>query len=304
MLGLGWLLATKGWFKNGGETLISRLVIGVSLPAYLVHSLLTSYDRDKLVSILPGLPVPFASMIISILLAWGIAIAIRIPRGRRGAFVSMFAMSNTLFIGSAVNVLLFGDAALPFALLYYIANTTLFWTVCVYGIACDGAARAGRPAPSLLSLSGLKRVLSPPLMAFIGSVVIILLGIRLPKPVMDFCRYTGNMTTGLSMIFVGITISHREWKKLRFSADLGLVLAGRFIVSPLIAYFMMKGTGLPLLMKQVFLLQASMPAMTQTPLVAAANGADSEYVAIGTSLSTVLGLATIPIYMGFIGQIF
>ena len=61
---------------------------------------------------------------------------------------------------------------------------------------------------------------------------------------------------------------------------------------------------LPLLMKQVFFVQAMMPAMTQTPILAGAYGADSEYAGLVTALTTALSLATIPLCMLVIGGIF
>jgi predicted permease len=105
------------------------------------------------------------------------------------------------------------------------------------------------------------------------------------------------MTTPLSMLFIGIVISRVEWRKLRLERDLLLVLAGRFLVSPLLLVLAVRPFGLPLLMKEVFLVQAAMPAMTQTPILAAAYGADAEYAGLATSLSTVLGLVTIPLCM-------
>jgi predicted permease len=57
-------------------------------------------------------------------------------------------------------------------------------------------------------------------------------------------------------------------------------------------------------MKQVFFVQAAMPAMTQTPILAEAYGADSEYAGIGTSLSTVLSLLMIPLCMVLVGKLF
>ncbi|MCX8013067.1 MAG: AEC family transporter, partial [Rectinema sp.] len=187
---------------------------------------------------------------------------------------------------------------------YYIANTTTFWTLGVYGIAKDGARRTNRPKPSLISLSGLRRILSPPLVGFLLAVVLIILGIRLPKPVMDSCRYLGNMTTPLSMLFIGIIIARVDWKSLRFECDFVLILAGRFFVTPALMFGLVKFSGFPVLMKQVFLMQAANPAMTQNPILAEAYGADSEYTAIGTSLTTVLSMATIPLYMTLIGSLF
>ncbi len=58
------------------------------------------------------------------------------------------------------------------------------------------------------------------------------------------------------------------------------------------------------MMKQVFVIQAAMPAMTQTPILAEAYKADSEYAGLGTSLTTLLSLISIPVYMAFVGKMF
>ncbi|MFA5851903.1 MAG: AEC family transporter [Spirochaetales bacterium] len=304
MIALGFVLAKRKWFEGNSSSLLSRLVVSVALPAYMISNLMSGYDRAKLLSMLPGLPIPFIAMIGSYVIAMGLALILRVPKGRRGTFASMFSLSNAIFIGLPVNLLLFGDVSLPFALLYYIANTSCFWTIGTFGIANDGCILAGRPKPSLISLSGLKRILSPPLVAFLAAVLMIMVGIKLPKPIMDLCKYLGNLTTPLSMLFVGIVISRVEWKKLKLELDLMFVIAGRFLVTPFFVYLMVKGRDFPLLMKQVFLIQSAMPAMTQTPILAEAYGADSEYAGIGTSLTTVLSLITIPLYMGLVGVLF
>jgi malate permease and related proteins len=304
MIILGFGLAKRGWFEGPSSALVSRLVVTVALPAYMIANLMGGYDRDRLVAMLPGLPIPFLVMIATYAIGSGVAALARVRPGRRGTFASMFALSNTIFIGLPVNLVLFGEASLPYVLLYYIANTSLFWTVGVYGIARDGAIRGGRVRPTLVSAESLKRILSPPLVAFLAAVALILIGVRLPKVLMDSCKTLGAMTTPLSMLFIGIVIARVEWKKLRLEADLLLILAGRFLLSPLVLVLMARWTALPLLMKEVFFVQAAMPAMTQTPILAEAYGADSEYAGLGTAITTVLSLATIPLYMAVIGRVF
>jgi len=304
MIGLGFVLAKRKWFEGSSSALVSRLVMSLALPAYMISNLMSGYDRQKLLSMLPGLPIPFLTMTLAFAFASGLALLIRVPAGRRGTFASMFSLSNAIFIGLPVNLLLFGDESLPFVLLYYIANTTLFWTIGTLGIARDGMIRQGGHKAPVFSWSGLKRIFSPPLVSFMAAVALIMARITLPKPVMDLAEYLGNMTTPLSMLFVGIVIARVEWKKMKFSTDLLFLVLGRFLFCPMLIVLLLRGRDLPLLMKQVFLIQAAMPAMTQTPILAEAYGADSEYAGIGTSLTTVLSLLSIPLYMGFVGSIF
>ncbi|HNP93391.1 MAG TPA: AEC family transporter [Rectinema sp.] len=304
MIAIGFGLSKARWFEDGGSVLVSRLVVNVALPAYMISNLMGGYDRQTLLSMLPGLVIPFAVMIVSYLMAMMVGKLLKVKEDRKGTFRSMFALSNSVFIGLPVNLLLFGDESLPYALLYYIANTTLFWTIGVYGIAMDGALRNSRPKPSLVSLSGLKRILSPPLIGFLIAVLFILTGIMLPKPIMDTCKYLGNMTTPLSMLFIGIVIARVDWKELKFEKDFIAVLVGRFLITPMFMFMVVRSLDIPLLMKEVFVMQASMPAMTQTPILAETYKSDTEYAAIGTSLTTVASMITIPFYMSIMRVLF
>jgi predicted permease len=303
MIGLGFLLAKRGRMGAEAGSIISRLVILVGLPAFMISNIMGGYDRAKILAMLPGLSVPLAVMLASYALSRAAAAALRVPLGRRGTFASMFALSNTIFIGLPVNLILFGEGSLPYVLLYYVVNTTFFWTIGVYGIARDGALRTGGPAPRIVSLDSLRRVFSPPLIAFLGSAALIMAGLRLPVFFLDLAHTMGNMTTPLSMIFIGITIAAVDWRLVRPRLDIVLVVCGRFVVTPLLLVLLLRWTDIPTLMKRVFLIEASMPAMTQAPILAKAYGADAEYAGLITSVTTVASMATIPLYMALIGRI-
>jgi predicted permease len=304
MIALGFALAKRGWFEEAAAALVSRLVVSVALPAYMIANLMGGYDRAKLLSMLPGLPVPFATMLACFAIARPLAALLRLPAGRRGTFATLFALSNTIFIGLPVNLAVFGEASLPYVLLYYIANTLLFWTIGVHGIARDGEALGGKAAAAILSREGLKRILSPPLLAFLAAAAMIMAGIRLPRFALELCKTLGAMTTPLSMLFIGIVIARVEWRALRPEREIVLVLAGRFLLSPLVLVLLVRWTGLPTLMKGVFFMQAAMPAMTQAPILAKAYGADAEYAGIATAFSTVASLAMIPLYMAIASRLF
>lgn len=303
-IALGFVLARRHWFDAAGSALVSRLVVSVSLPAYMVANLMGGYDRARLLSMLPGLPVPFLSMLILFGLSMLVVRLAKVRPGRRGTFSSMFSLSNTIFIGLPVNVILFGEPSIPFVLLFYMANTILFWTLGVHGIATDGAVLEGKAEPPLVSLDTLRRILSPPFLGLAVAIILILAGIVLPKPLLDLAKMIGGMTTPLSMLFIGIVIARVDWKTMRMERDVALVLLGRFVLAPVILVVLVRWTDLPLLMKQVFLVQAMMPAMTQTPILVAASGADAEYAGIATSLTTVLSLAVIPLCMVVVPLVF
>jgi len=218
---------------------------------------------------------------------------IKVEKKRVGTFRSMFFVSNSIFIGLPINMALFGESSIPYVLLYYIANTTFFWTIGAYGISKDGNVNSSR----IFSKETLVRLISPPLMGFVIGIILILCNIHLPKFVLDTCMYLGNLTTPLSMLFIGIIIYSVDLKKIRPNLEMAAVFAGRFLISPIIIYFAGKYLGLPELMEKVFVIQAAMPVMTNTSIVAKQYNADYEYAAVMTVVTTISSLIFIPIYM-------
>ncbi len=290
---LGYLLTRKGWLDAGAQTLFPRLINYVALPAYATWNLMTTFDRDKLLAVLPGMLVPLLAMLLSFAVGCTLSRLLAIPRGRRGAWRSMFFVSSSIFVGLPVNVALFGESSIPYVLLYFLPNAFLFWSLGVYSISTDGEL-AGTP---VLSLATVKNMFSPPLTAFTLATALVLLGATLPPVLASTFKNLGAMTVPLSLLFIGMVIHAAGLKSIRLDKDSAFLLLGRFVISPLsvivVAYFI----PIPALMRNVFIIQAAMPAMAQTSIVARLYGADTRYAAVQTSLTVVASLLAIPILM-------
>jgi predicted permease len=293
MISAGYFLSSRGWFDEKTSKVFSKLVCNLAIPCLMISQFEESFSRDKLISLGKGLFIPFTSMAICYLIAVVISKIIRVKEGRIGTFRSMFFVSNSIFIGLPVNMALFGAKSIPNVLLYYIANTAFFWTIGAYEISKDGQSKNA----NIFSLDTLKRIMSAPLISFIAAVSLVLLDVHLPKFIMDTCKYFGNLTTPLAMLFIGITIYSVNFKEFKFSSDMLAILLGRFFVSPMLIFMLGNVAITPLLMKKVFVIQAAMPVMTNTAIVSKRYNADYEYATINTVITTISSLLVIPIYM-------
>ncbi len=292
MIAVGYLLARWGWFNEGATKLIARLVTQIALPAYMIATITERFTAEKLLATLPGLRFPVLNMAILFGLSFGVMRALNIKREHRGLFSSMFLNSNTVFIGLPVNEALFGPSALPYVLVYYMANTTIFWTLGVYLIQRDGT---GSGEFSLKRT--LQKVFSPPLLGFMIGVVLVLFKIKLPQFLMSDFSYIGGLTIPLSMIFIGISMANAGLSSMRFDRDSIGILLGRFIFAPVLMTLMLIPMSIPVEMKQVFILQSAMPVMTNAPVVSKLYGADADYAAVMVTETTLLSLIVIPILM-------
>ncbi|MBU3092023.1 AEC family transporter [Clostridium sp. CF011] len=292
MIAIGWWLTKKNWMDKSGAKLFAKIVINVALPALMISNLMKDFDRAKLLSLGKGIIVPIISIALTYLIGKTFVKVFNVTKNRRGSFASMFFVSNSIFIGLPVNLALFGSKCVPYVLIYYIVNTTFFWTIGVFEISKDGNGGSNKFA----SPDTLKRIFSPPLMGFVVAIILILLAIPVPAFLMDTCKYFGNLTTPLSMLFIGNTIYYVNLKGIRFNKDMWGILLGRFIISPLLVVLICKFIPLPQIMKNIFIIQAAMPVMTTTAIVSKSYDADYQYAAIMIALSTLLSLFIIPIY--------
>ena len=292
MILVGFVIGEKGWFDDKSRGLIAKLVTQVALPCYMLYTITQRFTAADLLKMLPALRFPALSMVILLGVATGVARIFAVRQDRRGLFISMFFNSNTIFVGLPINQALFGDASIPYVLIYYMCNTTFFWTLGTYLIQRDGEGEAQFDLKT-----SLKKVFSPPLMGFLLGIVLVILHIQLPAFLASDLQYLGNLTTPLSMIFIGLSVSHIGVKQLVLGKDQLLILLGRFVVAPLLMASIVYWVPLPSLMKQVFIIQSAMPVMTNAPVVARLCGADSDYAAVMVTETTLATMVVIPILM-------
>ncbi|MFT8316782.1 MAG: AEC family transporter [Sporolactobacillus sp.] len=297
MVSVGYILAARGWFDEKSSRLLARLVTQIALPAYMISTIMQDFSSRELLRLLPDLRFPILSMLILFGLSFLFVRFLKISPARSGLFKSMFCNSNTVFVGLPVNLALFGSKSLPYVLVYYMANTTFFWTLGVYLIQQDGEGKARINLRDTLS-----KVFSPPLMGFIVGLILVLLHIHLPKFLMSDFTYIGGLTIPLSMLFIGIAIHQAGLKELSLNRDSCGILIGRFLAAPLLMTLLVMSAPMPNLMKAVFILQSAMPVMTNAPVVSKMYHADSKYAAIMVTETTLLSLIAIPILMTLIGE--
>ena len=249
----GYYLGSHHWFSDESLNLISKLITKICLPLYMIVNLTETLTHDTVIQMSSGLPVAVSSMIICFIVGQLVVRFANIP-------------TNTILIGLPLSTELFGTKCIPFVLVYYMANTVVFWVVAAHIIAVDGSEKV----PPLFSLQTLKHIVNPPLAGFAIGFTLVMLELHLPHPLLVSFRYMGNMTTPLAMLFIGAVVSNADWSKIHFD---------------------------PPLMTQVFTIQAAMPAPSVLPVLAKNYGADYEYAATLTVVTTVLAVVVMPFYM-------
>lgn len=299
IIAIGVVLSKKRWFGSNMSAVFSKLVMKVSLPLYMLCQMEKDFTHDSLIRIAPDLILPFASIFLAYIVGRLVAKVLHIRQDRQGVFVTCFFIANTIFIGLPVNLALFGTQSVPSVMLYYMANTTMFWTFGVYHIVND--SQGGKGNMPLFSMQTIKKVFSPPLMAFLIGLALVLANIKLPDFLLTSFQYVGNMATPLSLLVIGIEMAGISLSDVHWDRDVIGALVGRFLVCPACVLALLPFIPVTPMSAQVFTMQASMPAMTQMTVVAKSVGADVRYSTQVSFITVVMGIVIIPLYMFIIG---
>lgn len=298
LMSVGYFMGRMGWMGPSEKTFLSKYIVNIAVPCTCVTGLLKNLSHDMLLQAGMMLLAAVAGIVVTLLLSVGLAQLLHIPPRRWGVFVAMTGLSNVLFIGLPVCTQLFGDACLPYVMIYYLGNTSFLQSVGIMLIqrSGQGGASFGGVGPFLKNL-----LTKPPILAVIFSIAMLALDLNLPAVVMKFTGYIGDTVSPLALIYCGYIIYQVGLKNLRLLPGLGVMLTVRLGVAPVICWGICHLMGVSGLAMQVFVVESALPVVSQVPVLAGAFGADEEYAATGACLSTLASFITIPILMLVLG---
>lgn len=293
LIGVGWWLAGRTWFGTAGASLFSKYTVNVAVPCFMFYNMVdVCGTREKLLSLLAGLPFPVLIVWCSFALGVLLAHLLKVEPRRKGVFLNVVTFSNVVFVGMPVISALFGDEGLPYAMIYYLANTLFFWSGGVwllrrYGDGFSGAS----PAQTL------RGIFSPPIVGMLLGVAAVLLGLQMPDFLYRPIVMLKNTATPIAMLFIGSVIRSTGAEAVEHVRELAAVLVVRFLLTPLLVAALASVFHLDLMMLEVFVLLSAMPAMTQLGVMAKESGSDYGFAALLITLTTAVSMVIIPLYM-------
>jgi malate permease and related proteins len=201
---------------------------------------------------------------------------------------TMFA--NTGNYGLPLVSFAFGEKALPYAGIYFVVTTTLFYTLGVV-LASLGHMSIKEAALGLFKI--------PTLYAVVFAILINAWRITIPEPINRAVELAANGTIPLMLILLGVQLSQVELSGNIRALQLSVVL--RLLVAPLIAFLLAALFGLKDVVRQSAVTQASMPSMVSATVLAAEYQLDTKLVTAVIFISTILSPLTLTPLLVFLG---
>ena len=303
MIAIGYILKKRHWFHHTFSENVSKLITNVALPCSIFYSVLKYLNMEALKEVSNRLIFTFASVIIGYVAAFFVIKLVKMREGRRGVFYNAVVNANTIFIGLPLNMALFGEAASKYYLMYYITNTVSIWTLGYMLLASDPMENSGDAKGGF----DLKKLLSPPLIAFVIAFAVLLSGIKVITPIVETTKYLGSVVTPLALLYIGIVLADAGLHSIRFDLDTNLALLGRFVFSSIVMIVLLKIAGrfvkLDPLEIKTFVIQAAAPVFAALPILTNETKGDIGYSTNVVTTSTILFILVVPLLMSILNII-
>lgn len=270
-----------------GLPVISKLIIRVVLPIFILSNTISSATRDDLFSDAAIVPLGALVYVILIIAAFIMSRCLGLKADKRQIFEALFIFGNVGFIGIPLIVAILPEKGMVYVALFTIVDQIVLWTL---GVELTSKDMKG------FNIKNLKKMINPPLVAILIAILIVLSGVRIPVPVSDVLRAVGGVSSPLCLIYIGGCLCFCNFKRILKCKEIYIGTIVKMIIIPIAIFFFIDHCfPVPNAMSLTMALIAALPTMTTIPMLAMQNDMEGDYCVSATLLLHTFCLITLPI---------
>lgn len=273
--------------KEEGLGVISSLVVKVTLPIFIFCNTIFGATREQLISDFVLIPLFIFIYIVLVIIAKVLSKLAHMKAEKKNIYESLFIFGNVGFIGIPLIAAVMPEHGMLYIALFTIVDQAALWTLGVHLTSPIGEG---------LSLSNLKKMLNPPLVAIFSAIVIVMCGLKLPVQLTEPLKAIGNVTTPLCLIYIGGSLCFCDFSKIIKCKEIYVGIVVKMLVLPIIIFKLLALAGISTEeVRLTIALLVALPTMLTIPMLAKSNGVEGEYCVSGAMLTQIFSLATLPI---------
>ena len=276
----GFVISRLNIVREDNRAVLVRLLMDVAMPMMVLNAFNKPTTREEILSSFWVMLIALAGCVVTGLI--GRVLWRRQPDNKRKVLMYASMFSNAGNAGLPIISLVFGPAGVFYASMYLIPPRILQWTV--------GLGFFVKPEKG----GWVKNVLLNPMVVtiYIGAVLMIT-GWQIPGVFGKAIANLGSMTGPLSMILIGATLAHMDFRKLLDPSVL-LITALRLILFPLLFAVLLKFLHAEEMVMNICVILLAMPVASNTAAMAERYGGDHVFASACVSVSTLLSVITVP----------
>ena len=282
-----WLCSRRrGILTSQANSVITQLLLYITLPALILHSLTTTISSELMTSFAWLLSMSIFILSLSVLLGAWLRRKAKLPNNQKAVYESLIIFGNQGFIGFAIIYVLLEEQGIIYLSFFNLFYLLLIWTYGIYLFTRSGE-----------NITWKLFILNPGILSTFVGLGMMLLPYEWPSPLLNLFESVGKMTIPLSMILIGSLLANLGRRKLRLyvtNSYIWLAAGFRLLIIPvLLFFFLFLHVPFPLLV--VAVLTSAMPSAATTSVYAEKYGADASFASFGVMFTTLFCILTIPL---------
>lgn len=316
LIGIGMILYRRKMISEEGSKQISGLIINVTNPALLICSALEDGPKASLQELGIALIAYAAVFVILIAISFLVPRLLRIPEKLHYAYQMLTIFGNVSFIGIPLASALLGTESLIFVSIFNLLFNLLVYTLGISLLQNAARRQAGEnvsssdgqtavptgqasertAASANRTGSGrLRKLINAGTISAAVTILFYLGNFHVPVIISSALSYTGRATTFLSMLMLGVSVAQMAPRDIFSNPKLYAFTLLRQILVPIGCVLLMRCFVDNKLILNTMLLMAAVPAANMPLMLARQMNMDTDAIAQGIILTTVLSLVTVPV---------
>lgn len=232
-----------------------------------------------------------AAVLLSVgLLTWLVGALLRLERKLLAAVTMTAMLPNAGNLGLSVVLFAFGEKAVSYASLYFVASAIVSYTAGIF-VASSGSLSPWKSFVNLFKV--------PMIYAVILALLFHQFSWTLPVPLERSVSLLGQATIPMMIFLLGLQFQHAGGN-FPISA-MALATGMRLLVSPAIGYSLSLASNLQGSAMQAFVLESSVPSAVTSTMLATQYDVEPSFVANVVFMTTLLSPLTITPILAFLG---
>lgn len=283
---LGYGIAKIGMIDENTNQKLSALVVTVSQPALIIASVADNIGKGSIREVFVFFAFGIVFYGVWIGLAWIFTRMMGTDKSQRGTYQFMLIFSNCTFMGFPIMESIFGTEAIFLSSIFNLPFHLLAFSYGMMLISRDGNADAKFQWNKLLN---------PGIIASILALLLFILHVSLPQVLRQTCSVVGSLTTPLSMLVLGASLSLVPVKDIFRESRIYLMTIFRLIVIPVITYLLLQLMTENRMLIGIGTMTAAMPVASMTVMLSNQYHGKTKLASIGVFITTVCSIISIPL---------
>lgn len=291
----GYLLKRQGILRDTDTGVINRLILDVTLPAFVFHALY----RQRVTSDMVHAAWLFGILqVLMMALLWIPARLLKFPRPVIGTFLLTAVYGNTGFLGYPVVQAIFGktEGAMAAAVVYDQFSMALpVYTVGV-AVAMHYGTKHETSWREMLTF-----FTTPTFLVLIGTLVINALQLPVPTFVTRSAQLVAGATVPLVLLSLGLMLEPTHLQTNHYYLPMALILVAKMVLFPYLMWLATGWMGVQGVARWVAVTQSAMPSAMVNAVITERYGCDHQLATLVIVLGTLLTILVLPVTATLIG---